>query len=354
MKTKLLFFLCLLNSFAQPKLIPHFNKSITYQGRIEFNDKYAILNWSGSSIKIRFKGTEIAGVFQDADTSNHYNVLIDNQLYKRINLQKAKKTYVLASNLKNKIHTVEVFKRTEWEYGKTFFYGFEVPKTTKILAPSKLPKRKIEFFGNSITCGLSSEDLKADSQIGYYENNYNSYAYLTAQHFNAQYHATAKSGIGITVSWFPMIMPEMYDRLDPRDENSKWDFTRYTPDLVVINLFQNDSWLVNMPNHEQFKARFGTTKPTEDFLIKSYKEFVQKVREKYPNAQIICMLGNMEITKEGSPWPEYVKKAVAQINDKKIYTFFQPFKNAPNHPKVKEQKIMAQGLIQFIEKNIKW
>jgi hypothetical protein len=33
--------------------------------------------------------------------------------------------------------------------------------------------------------------------------------------------------------------------LDPVDSTSKWDFSGYTPDVVVINLFQNDSWLVN-------------------------------------------------------------------------------------------------------------
>jgi len=41
------------------------------------------------------------------------------------------------------------------------------------------------------------------------------------------------------------IMPEMYDGLNPADGNSKWNFNEYTPDVVVVNLFQNDSWLVN-------------------------------------------------------------------------------------------------------------
>ncbi len=59
------------------------------------------------------------------------------------------------------------------------------------------------------------------------------------------------------LSWFPEIMPEIYDRLNPGDPDSKWDFTLFTPDVVVINLFQNDSWLVNNPEHEQFKARLG-------------------------------------------------------------------------------------------------
>jgi len=149
-------------------------------------------------------------------------------------------------------------------------------------------------------------------------------------------------------------MKEMYDRLDPTDSSSKWNFSLFTPDIVVINLLQNDSWLVNMPNHEQFKNRFGTQKPSEEFIINEYRNFVNSVRSKYPFAKIICMLGNMDITREGSVWPSYVSKAVEQIKDKNIYIFFVPYKNSPGHPKTKEQKLMADALITFIDKNIQW
>ena len=123
---------------------------------------------------------------------------------------------------------------------------------------------------------------------------------------------------------------------------------------MVINLFQNDAWLTNMPNHQQFKARFGNQPPTKEFLIQAYKNFVANVRTKYPQASIICMLGNMDITRSESPWPGYVKKAVALLHDKKIYTYFAPYKNTPGHPKTAEQKMLADGLIQFISRYIKW
>jgi hypothetical protein len=146
----------------------------------------------------------------------------------------------------------------------------------------------------------------------------------------------------------------MYDRLDPADSTSKWDFAKFTPDIVVINLFQNDSWIVNMPDNEQFKYRFGTKAPDENFIINSYEDFVATIRDKYPDASIICVLGNMDATKEGSPWPGYVQKAVNQLNDPKIYTLFFKYKNTPGHPKVDEQQAMADSLIEFIEKNISW
>lgn len=66
------------------------------------------------------------------------------------------------------------------------------------------------------------------------------------------------------------------------------------------------------------------------------------------------MLGNMDITKEGSPWPGYVQKAVSQLHDKKIFTYFAPYKDTYGHPKIKEQVTLADGLIKFIDEHIKW
>ena len=149
-------------------------------------------------------------------------------------------------------------------------------------------------------------------------------------------------------------MPEMYNRLDPTDSTSKWDFSKYTPDLIVINLLQNDSWIVTMPNNEQFKKRFGSKPPDEAEIVEAYKNFVQTIRSTYPKAPIICMLGNMDITKKGSPWPGYVQKAVSQLHDKKIFTYFAPYKDTYGHPKIKEQVTLANGLIQFIDEHIKW
>jgi len=146
----------------------------------------------------------------------------------------------------------------------------------------------------------------------------------------------------------------MYDRLDPRDSNSQWDFSRFKPDVVVINLFQNDSWLVVKPEHEQFKARFGTTAPGADFIIASYRRFVAQVRGRYPDAYIICMLGNMDATRTGSPWPGYVQKAVDLLADKKICTLFVPFKGTPGHPSRAEQEALADSLIRAIDAHVHW
>ncbi|WP_423149351.1 SGNH/GDSL hydrolase family protein [Rubrolithibacter danxiaensis] len=349
-----LLLLLTLNAVSQQLHVLPQNKDLKYMGRISHSPDIAELYWSGSSVKMNFEGTAVKAVLKDERANNYLNVIIDNDSIYKIKLDSVKKEYSLAEHLPNGKHSIELVKITEYDRGKTGFYGFELNKEGKILDAPAPRKRKMEFYGNSITCGYAVEDATGDSPASPFENHYLSYAAITARHFDADYNCIAKSGIGITISWFPYTMSTVFDRLNPDDSSSKWDFKNYTPDIVVINLFQNDSWLVNMPEHPEFKRLFGSKKPSEDFIIDSYTRFVKTIREKYPHSDIICALGNMDATKEGSPWPGYVVKAVKSLNDKRIYTHFFPYKNTPGHPKVTEQQAMAQDLIEFIEQNFHW
>jgi len=330
--------------------------AIEYSGRINRSSEESVrLNWPGSSIKINFEGASIAALLQDESGDNYYNVILDNDSLFILRPQTIKQYQVLASNLSKGPHTIEIFRRTEWNKESTNFYGFKINANAKLLAKSPPKKRKIEFYGDSITAGFAVEDTSGkDLYDSIYTNNYASYAAITARHFEADYQCVCKSGIGVTVSWDPMIMPELYDRLIPTDSNSKWDFSLYRPDVVVVNLFQNDSWLVNIPEHPEFIKRFGDEKPDEFFIISAYQEFIAGLRTHYPAANIICTLGSMDATKDGSLWPGYVQKAVASLKDENVYTHFMPYEESTAHPNVQQQKNMANSLIEFIEKTIEW
>ena len=327
-------------------------------GRVgQVENQYAEIYWPGSSVTIRFKGTELKAILKNRNEITYFYVIIDgnDQDAKKIKSDTLQSTVLLASGLTDSNHIVQLFKLTD-NTTCTLFYGFELADGSTVLNANPLPKRKIEFYGNSITAGHGVDVLPGNDDSGspYYFDNYWTYAARTARHFNAQYSCIARSGIGIMVSWFPEIMPEVYDRLNPADSTSKWNFSKYTPDIVVVNLFQNDSWIVNNPQNPQFIARFGATAPTEAFIIESYQNFIKSIRAKYPNSSIICALGNMDATRVGSAWPGYIEKAAKGLNDAKIYTHFFPYKDTPGHPKVAEQKAMADDLIEFIDKNIKW
>ncbi|MBD0778909.1 SGNH/GDSL hydrolase family protein [Maribacter sp. ANRC-HE7] len=344
------------SSTKKVEVVDYSHSKIQYEGRIDTTKSgAAVLYWSGTSMKMNFEGRSIEAIMQDEEGDNYYNVIIDDEAPFILRPDTIKRPYPLASGLSKGKHTIEIFKRTEWNRGKTLFYGFSIEGKAAVLPKPVPKKRKIEFYGNSITAGYAVEDTSgSDSPDSTYTNNYRSYARLTAKYFDAEYSCICRSGIGITISWFPLIMPEIYDRLDPEDPTSTWDFSNYTPDIVVINLMQNDSWLVGMPDHAEFKAKFGTQPPSEEFIVDAYAQFVRNIRKVYPKAHIICMLGSMDATKEGSKWPGYVERAVDMMNDPMIYTHFAPYKDTSGHPNIAEQKELSQGLIQFIDENIEW
>lgn len=250
------------------------NNKIEYNGRIgRKNPGVAEIYWPGSSVKTRFTGTSLQATLKDQRGHNYFNVIIDGDSVNLLRIDSVKKTYTLASGLPEGEHIVELYRRTDFNDGITWFFGFQYAPGAKLLALQP-KKRRIEFYGNSITVGSAIEDREGSSGKGNFTNNYMSYGALTARHFDAAYSCIARSGIGLMVSWSSPIMPEIYYRLNPFDEESVWDFSKSIPGIVVVNLMQNDCALVSMPEYDQFRIRFGTTPPTEDFIIKDRKSVV--------------------------------------------------------------------------------
>jgi hypothetical protein len=231
------------SQIVQTNFIKPNSNLLRITGRVKRNQDSVAIYWPGTSVLVRFKGNALKAKLKDEFGKSYFNIVIDGDSLHYIKLDAKKQFYTLASGLADGEHTIELIKRNEWDNGETWFYGVEVTGTFTALPPKK--KRSIEFFGNSITAGYAIENYTGeDSPDSIFTNNYYTYAALTARHYNADLYCTVKSGIGIMVSWFPLIMPEMYDRLDPSDSLSKWDFKKVTPDLVVVNLFQDYSWII--------------------------------------------------------------------------------------------------------------
>jgi hypothetical protein len=62
----------------------------------------------------------------------------------------------------------------------------------------------------------------------------------------------------------------------------------------------------------------------------------------------------MDAIRTGAPWPGYIEKAVSELHDPNILIHFFPYKGTPGHPSAREQQALADDLIAYIEKNIKW
>ena len=141
-------------------VVSYSNPEIEYSGRIDTTKTDgAELYWSGTSIKLNFEGESIQALLKDETGDNYYNVIIDDSM-SLLRPDTTKQYYQLASNLPKGKHSIEIFKRAEYDRGKTIFYGFKIAHNPKVLSKPKAPKRKIEFYGNSITSGYAVEDFR--------------------------------------------------------------------------------------------------------------------------------------------------------------------------------------------------
>ena len=166
---------------------------------------------------------------------------------------------------------------------------------------SPLPDKpmKIEFIGDSITCGYGVEGKsEAETFTTATENAAKSYAYLTAEELNADAVMTCFSGHGLISGYTdnPAVRNEadlvqpFYEREGRNDfrlatgkqaEEIERDFTAFQPDLIVINLGTNDlSWC-------------GTNPQRGLLFAEQYTAFLRTVRKHNPKAEILCILGVM-------------------------------------------------------------
>jgi hypothetical protein len=316
--------------------------NILYHGRINFSDSLSPkLFWAGSGFTAWFDGTSVEVRLNDDDGISYYNAIIDDDMSKKvvINCFPGDSSYVIATDLDTGVHKLQILRRTDPTNSFTEFKGLKIFGSKQLVEPQLPPDLKIEFYGNSITTGHGIlDETRENNDDKATWDNYQTYAAKTARALEADYRCISMSGIGVLKSWYPLTMPQAYNRLDPNDPSSNWDFSSWEANIVVINLFQNDAWLLRGKSSEQ--------------IITAYKNFVANIRGKYPDAHIFCALGNMDATRAGQPWPGYVEAAVQRLNedgDDKVYSIMFPHKNTGGHPTLSEHQQMADILIPFIK-----
>lgn len=323
------------------RLVTPDDPGLYYIGRIDQRDRLApVIIWQGTEIRAAFTGRTIGFRFADAWGQNYFNVIIDGAL-KLLKLKEAgTHDYLLTEALPEGLHHLVLFKRSEAMFGTASFRGLLLEKGAGLgPKPEPFPLR-IEFYGDSITAGACNEDPGSDQ----YEdlsthNNYLSYAAITARNLNAEYLNLAVSGTGICYSWNQVLMPEIYDKLYPDKTSLKYAFADRNPELVIINLGQNDY---------AYPKSIGKPFPLD--YREKYIEFVRAIRNLYPKAVIVCAIGGMDCYHVSEEFRSAFQAAVAELKrtDPQLYSFtFTAF--TVTHPRVDTHLKLAAELTAFLK-----
>lgn len=327
------------------KLIAADNPNIQYTGRFSFKNKKApCMVYPGSQIETSFSGSYIGMMAKPG--SGYFMVTIDNDNPIKIYFSAKDSVRTLVRGLNNGKHNCKVMLAYEGYQTRPEFRGFLIDRDAKLLPTPNTKRLKLEFIGNSITCGYGIE--ARDKMIHYSdstENHYYTYAATAARELNAESMVVARSGIGVyrnyngPKSGDKDIMPRWYDYTLLYDSTEVWNSKRYTPDIVCVNLGTND---------------LSTDNYDITLYKNSYMAFMKHLRSIYPKAKIVMLTGCML---SGSPLKQQKQALDAvkeELGDKLFYRFdFTPANGslgygADYHPSMLQARKMATELVGFI------
>jgi lysophospholipase L1-like esterase len=339
-------------------------------GRIDRTDPdVARFAYPGVSFELAFEGQGLTVELDDSskadpEQSNHYQVLIDGEPTLDLAVTPGVHEYTLASGLAPGAHRVALYKKTEAFVGNGAFRSFSVVGNgAKPLDLPARPQRRLEFVGDSITCGYGNEATieappSGNPSSGFTaenEDHYRSYGALAARSLGAELHATCISGIGVTRDYGGKTsdqMPVLYGRTLPFAPEPAWDFASYLPDAVIVNLGTND---------------FGKGVPDQASFERAYDTFLADLRQRHPNAHLACLTGPMFT----NAWPageerltkinQWVSRAVERRKaegDARI-SFFALTPQSPPfgedwHPTLHTHARMARELEGHLREKLGW
>ncbi len=352
----LVFLFLSFSSFAQ-KALP-INNSFLYSGRVEnlANDKVLLIG-SASSVSFNFKGNSCAISLQSIDSWEHHNYVsleLDGVYMGRFKIEKgAIQSFPVVASAKKKTHCLTIYKATEASNGTVLFAG----TTAKLTTITSKNKKKIEFIGDSITCGMGNDTAAIPCGMGEWFDQHNAYwAYGpdVSRSLNADFVLSSVSGIGMYRNWNDehlneANMPDVYENLYLNKDNSKpYNFT-FQPDLVSICLGTND-----LSNGDGKKERLPFN---EAIYVSNYINFIKTVYQHAPNTRIVLLNSPMVSGDRNEILVRCLKKVIQAFEKdtqhKTIALFeFQPMKpnGCGSHPDIADDAIMANQLTSFFKK----
>src|ERR1700761_5216610 len=157
-----LWMICSFCGITQAKELTFFKANdphIKYVGRIDHSNPLAPRFWNpGVYVQAKFAGTSLTISVNDEElwgvTHNYLEIAIDNNQPLRVQTTGKTNVIKVADNLPKGAHTVPICKDTESGIGYIEFVGL----TCEELLPFTPPQRKIEYYGDSITCGMASDE----------------------------------------------------------------------------------------------------------------------------------------------------------------------------------------------------
>jgi len=352
----ILFFTTFLLSNICSSFTEQQKKSIySTSGRTEtLADNSIVLIGSASSVTFGFKGKECTVNVKARDTHKHHNYVVievDGNYYGRQKIQPSGTPVFVKMPGEGK-HIISVYKATEAANGNVIFTGAK----GDLFSVEKPVKKKIEFIGDSITCGMGNDTIAIPCGKGeWYDqhNAYYSYAPITARELDADFVLSSVSGIGMYRNWNDehekeAIMPDVYENLYLNKDAAKPYTFGFNPDITCIALGTND-----FSEGDGKKSRLPFN---EEKYVANYISFIKTVYNHSPDTQIVLLDSPMVNGEKSKTFEKCLNRIKDTINKDKthkpvsvfIFSAVTPH-GCGYHPEIEDDKRMASQLAPYLK-----
>lgn len=319
-------------------------KYLRTHGRYTIKQGCLAFDWSNSGISFNFSGTGFILSFgsYSAEEPAYVKVFLDG-IEQRFAISTGKEK-IIYENLAEKRHRITVIRITEGAVPLLFKDLVLLGMDQKLMAPPFDKPRKIEFIGDSITCGYGVISNPSESSYHTFQQDSTmTYAYFTAKELEADAHYESISGKGIVCNCngekdyeLPLFFEHASQTKEP------WDFTRWVPNIVIINAGTNDA-----------AGAIADTAFTE-----ATANFLKQIRSKYSNAHIIWVYGMIN-----DKYTAAIKSAVREMSqtDEKVHFLYVDSINqmtgetgANGHPNTRANMRVSKLLVKKIKSVTDW
>jgi hypothetical protein len=335
------------------------NNTFLYEGRVEkLQNNSVVLIGTASSVSFNFTGNECAITLQSVDSYEHHNyvsLVLDGKYIGKVRVEKGDaQSFPVKITSNKKVHTLGIYKTTEAHSGGVLFVG----TTAKLTSITAKKKKKIEFIGDSITCGAASDPSDIPCDKGEYldhHNGYYAYGPVLSREIGVDYLMSSVSGIGMYRNWNDenkdeAIMPDVYENLYLTKDASKpkYDFA-FQPNIISIALGTND---FSGGDGKKERLPFNAEK-----YVSNYITFIKMLYKHNPKVQIVITNSPMVNGERAIVFEDCLNKVKAAFDADKtrkpILIFkFKPMtpKGCSGHPDIADHKVLADEYAPFLKK----
>lgn len=312
---------------AGPSLTPASDARLRFFGQIDARDpQHPRLAYPATGLMLRFTGKSVELRVESSTDTSALSVVVNHASPLTYVLDKGPQSVVIAADSATAVQTVEIYKRTETWQGLVTVNGVLLPEGTSLLAPPELPRRKLLFLGDSVTCGTGLDDNATcvNDRQHPSSNAYDTYGMRLGRRLDAESRLVCYGGRGLERDYRGLeakddvlTVPQLISLAIPADapgDRVPWDVKQWQPDAILLSVGTND-------------FNLQSTKPLDaERWIGEYVVFLASLRKSYPQATILVTEGAIVTN---PLLRQYVQEAAKRAHD--AHVRYVPSTHYPGH-----------------------